>query len=105
MARHVARDGVHPTAIPRLFLIRSDRPTVPPHVLHAPALCLVAQGRKRVMLGQQVFCYGPENTPTVSVDLPVVGEVTEASPDKPHLCVRLDLDPAMLGSFLGEERP
>jgi len=102
MARHVARDGVHATTIPRLFLIRSDRPTDPLHALHAPALCLVAQGRKQVMLGREVFHYGPENYLTVSVDLPVIGEVTEASPGKPYLCVRLDLDPAMLGSLLGE---
>lgn len=71
-------------------------------MLHAPALCLVAQGRKQVILGREVFHYGPENYLAVSVDLPVVGEVTEASPDKPYLCVRLDLDPAMLGSLIGE---
>lgn len=102
MSRHVATDGVHATAIPRVFLIRSDRPTEPLHVLHAPAFCLVAQGRKQVMLGREVFHYGPEQCLTVSVDLPVVGEVTEASPGKPYLCLRLDLDPAMLGSLLGE---
>jgi len=102
MARHATRDGVHATTVPRLFLIRSGRPTDPLHVLHAPALCLVAQGRKQVILGREVFHYGPENYLTVSVDLPVVGEVTEASPDKPYLCVRLDLDPAMLGSLIGE---
>jgi len=102
MARHVATDGVHATAIPRVFLIRSDRPTEPLHVLHAPAFCLVAQGRKQVMLGREVFHYGPEQCLTVSVDLPVVGEVTEASPERPYLCLRLDLDPAMLGSLLGE---
>jgi len=102
MARHVATDGVHATAIPRVFLIRSDRPTEPLHVLHAPAFCLVAQGRKQVMLGREIFHYGPEQCLTVSVDLPVVGEVTEASPERPYLCLRLDLDPAMLGSLLNE---
>ncbi len=102
MARHVVRDGVHATAIPRLSLIRSDRPTEPLHALHAPAFCLVAQGRKRVMLGREVFHYGPEHCLTVSVDLPVVGEVVEADPDRPYLCVRLDLDPAMLGALLRE---
>lgn len=100
MARHAVRDGVHATAIPRLSLIRSGRPTEPLHALHAPAFCLVAQGRKRVMLGREVFHYGPERCLTVSVDLPVVGEVVEADPGRPYLCVRLDLDPAMLGALL-----
>ena len=102
MARHAASDGVHGTAIPRLSLIRSNRPTEPLHVLHAPAFCLVAQGRKRVMLGREVFHYGPDHFLTVSVDLPVSGEVIEATSDKPYLCLRLDLDPAMLGALLGE---
>jgi len=102
MVRHAARDGVHATTIPRLSLIRTNRPTEPIHVLHAPAFCLVAQGRKRVMLGREVFHYGPEHYLTVSVDLPVIGEVIEADPDRPYLCLRLDLDPAMLGSLLHE---
>lgn len=100
--RHATSDGMHGTAIPRLSLIRSNRPTEPLHVLHAPAFCLVAQGRKRVMLGREVFHYGPDHFLTVSVDLPVSGEVIEATSDKPYLCLRLDLDPAMLGALLGE---
>jgi len=32
----------------------------------------------------------------------VIGEVIEADPDRPYLCLRLDLDPAMLGSLLHE---
>lgn len=102
MIRHAASDGVHATAIPRLSLIRSNHPTEPLHVLHAPAFCLVAQGRKRVMLGSEVFHYGPDHFLTVSVDLPVSGEVIEAIPDKPYLCLRLDLDAAMLGALLGK---
>lgn len=93
-------DGVHATAIPRLFLIRSDRPTDPLHVLHAPALCIVAQGRKEVMLGREVYRYGTGQHLIVSIDLPVSGEVTEASREKPYLCLRLDLDPSLLGALM-----
>lgn len=100
--RHVGQDGVQVTSIPRLSLIRSGRPTEPLHTLHAPAFCLVAQGRKRVLLGHDVFQYGPGRYLTVSVDLPVIGEVIEARPDRPYLCLRLDLDPAMLVALLAE---
>ena len=105
MVRHVRADGVHATAIPRLFLIRSDRPTEPLHVLHQPALCLVAQGRKEVMVGREVVRYGAGEHLTVPVDLPVVGEVIEASPEKPYLCLRIDLDPVILGELVGEAAP
>ncbi|WP_207461318.1 AraC family transcriptional regulator [Azospirillum sp. SYSU D00513] len=98
--RYATTDGVHPTAIPRVHLIRVSRPTEPIHVLHEPALCIVAQGRKQVMLGESVYAYGPEQYLVVSVDLPIAGQVTEATPDQPYLCLRLDLDPAMLSALM-----
>lgn len=49
--RFAPRDGVHPTAIERMGLIRSSRPGEPVHALHQPALCIIAQGSKQVMVG------------------------------------------------------
>src|SRR3954463_3269485 len=73
-------DGVHATRISNLFLARSSEPTEPLHGLHEPALCIVAQGKKRVMLAEQLYLYGPDQCLVVSVDLPVVGHVLEATP-------------------------
>ena len=95
-------DGIHETAIPRLALIRSSRPTEPLHALHEPALCIILQGRKQVMLGDRVYRYDRSQYLVVSVDLPVVGQVLEASPEHPYLCIRLDLDPVLLGAIMLE---
>ncbi|BBK40101.1 transcriptional regulator [Allostella vacuolata] len=104
--RFSGSDGVHATAIPRLFLIRSTRPTEPLHALHAPALCIIAQGRKQVMLGPHVYPYDPARYLVVSVEVPIVGQVLEASPAAPYLCFRLDLDPATVGALMMElDRP
>lgn len=100
MARHAPDDGMHATAIPRVTLIRSSRPTEPLHVLHEPAVCIVAQGAKSVHLGDRVVNYDSANLLVVSVDVPVVGQVTRASPDAPYLCLRLDLDPAALAALV-----
>lgn len=100
--RHATEDGVHQTQIPRLSLIRASHPTEPLHVLHEPALCIVAQGRKRVLLGDEVYLYGRDHYLVVSVDLAVSGQVVEAEPEKPYLCFRLDLDAAMLTELLTE---
>lgn len=97
-----ASDGVHQTAIPRLALIRSCQPTQPLHALHEPALCIIVQGRKQVMLGDRVYHYDRSQYLVVSVDLPVVGQVVEATQDEPYLCVRLDLDPVLLGAIMLE---
>lgn len=102
IARYASGDGSHATAIPRLSLIRMSNPTEPIHALHEPALCIIAQGRKQVMLGDRIYRYGPEQYLVVSVDVPIIGQVTEASQDEPYLCFRLDLDPGVLGTLIME---
>ncbi|WP_238540036.1 AraC family transcriptional regulator [Corallococcus macrosporus] len=102
MERHTPADGIHPTAIPRVFLIRAARPSEPLHALHEPALCIVAQGRKQVLLADELFVYGPEQCLVVSVDLPVTGQVIEATPRAPYLCLRVDLDPGQLSAVMLE---
>ncbi len=102
IGRYAATDGIHETAIPRLALIRSSTPTEPIHALHEPALCIVVQGHKQVMLADRIYSYGPDRFLVVSVDVPIVGQVTEASVDRPYLCFRLDFDPGVLNALIIE---
>ncbi|RYE28641.1 MAG: AraC family transcriptional regulator, partial [Hyphomicrobiales bacterium] len=41
----------------------------------------------------------------VSLDLPVIGQVIEATPQEPYLCVKLELDPAAIGALMLEAPP
>ncbi|WXH27010.1 HTH-type transcriptional activator RhaS [Myxococcus stipitatus] len=102
MKRHVPTDGIHATAIPQLVLIRASEPTTPLHALHAPALCIVAQGRKQVLLANELYVYGTAQCLVASVDLPVTGQIVEASSSRPYLCFRLDLEPGQLGDMMME---
>ena len=104
IGRHVAKDGINPTPIPRLKLIQGSRPTEPRHALHEPALCIVARGKKRVLLGEEAYLYGPERYLIVSVDLPVAAQVLATNPDDPYLCFRLALDAAMSREFREHDR-
>ncbi|MEH2367985.1 AraC family transcriptional regulator [Nostoc sp.] len=104
IAQNSNGDGVHPTAIERLFLIRSLQPTAPLHALHEPALCIVAQGKKQVMLADNLYVYGQDQYLVVSIDLPVVGQVIEATPSVPYLCLRLDLDMGELSTLMMEAK-
>lgn len=92
VGRHAHDDGMHGTPIPGVHLVRSGIPTVPMPVVYAPTLCLVAQGRKRVMLGTTAYVYDPARYLLASVDLPLTGSVIEASETAPYLCLVLDLD-------------
>lgn len=98
--RHTGRDGVHPTAIGSLFLSRGTAPGEPIALVCEPALCLIAGGRKRILLGDEVYLYDSANFLLVSVGLPVVGQVIQASPADPYLGLRLDLDMAQVGEIL-----
>lgn len=69
-------------------------------VVYEPSLCLAVSGRKRVLLGDASFIYDSAQFLVVSVVLPVSGMVVDASTDDPYLCLKLDLDVAVLGELL-----
>jgi AraC-like DNA-binding protein len=100
MGRHAHAEGMLDTAIAGVNVIRSDTPTQPIHVVHVPALCIIAQGRKTVRLEGEAFTYSPGQHLTIAVDLPLSGEVIEATPNAPYLCLKIDLDPLMLAAML-----
>jgi AraC-like DNA-binding protein len=102
IAQNSRVDGVHATAIERLFLIRASQPTAPLYTLHEPAICIVAQGQKQVILADQLYLYGSAHCLVVPIDVPIVGQVTEATFAAPYLCLRLDLDPGELGALMIE---
>lgn len=97
--RHAKDDGLYRTLLPGVSLARSGKPTMPMPVVYAPTLCLVAQGRKQVMLGTRTYAYNPATCLVASVDLPVMGSVIEASQSAPYLCLVLDLDMAILSDL------
>lgn len=68
--------------------------------LYNPSLCIVVQGSKKVTLHNQSVHYSPSQHLVASVDLPLIGEVTEATPEKPYLCLQLDLDASILGELI-----
>lgn len=88
------------TPIPGVALMRSQATTTPIQGVYEPLLCVVAQGRKQVMLGDQSFDLALGGCMVVSVDLPVTGTVCEASAARPYLAFSLRLDPATIAELL-----
>ena len=85
-----------------MFLTVVTQATAPTPMLTGPVLALVAQGAKRAVLGERVYDYRAGQYLVVSVDLPVTGNFTEASPDEPFLGVGLMLEPAAVAALLLE---
>lgn len=87
-------DGRFELRVPGLYAVRFSQPyTELVHTVVQPVLCIVAQGAKCVMLGQEVYEYDASRMLILSVDLPLSGQLTRASRSEPFLCLRLDLDP------------
>lgn len=91
---------MHDTPVTGLALLRQEAPTDRVPVLHQPAICIIAQGAKVVTLGEETYRYDRASHLVISVDLPISGQVVEASPQQPYLCVRIDLDPALLSELM-----
>ncbi|SDK59046.1 transcriptional regulator, AraC family [Pseudomonas delhiensis] len=95
--------GVHDTAIEALSLARMEQPSegrMP--TLYRPALCVIAQGSKEIRVGPEIYRYDELNLLVVSVTLPVCGQVVDASPEKPYLSLRLDIDPGELTRLIAD---
>lgn len=99
IGRHALADGLHPTAIPGVSLARAAAPTLPMPVVYEPTLCLIAQGRKRVIAGGRAYVYDAASYLVASIDIPVMGSVIEASEREPYLCLVLDLDMTTLSEL------
>ncbi|MFH4435213.1 AraC family transcriptional regulator [Vibrio diabolicus] len=96
LAKHIEKwaNGAnqYETEIPGLRFSRWATPTPPTSYTHNPSICLIAQGRKRVLLGEDSFVYDANHFLISSVDLPIIANIIEASEDKPYLGVIMELD-------------
>jgi AraC-like DNA-binding protein len=79
-------------SIPGLTLHFRDAPTDLISYMMPPSVCLIGQGQKRVLLGDEVYVYDAHRYLITSVDLQVIAQVTEASPEVPYLGLSLQLD-------------
>lgn len=108
VSARVTEEGVYETDIPGLDLFRVDAPTPCMSTVYEPSLCVIAQGRKTVQLGDREIVYGALTYMVSSVDLPVNGRVVDASPEHPFLAVKININPAEVADLvlqLGDAAP
>ncbi|HXQ71875.1 MAG TPA: AraC family transcriptional regulator, partial [Pyrinomonadaceae bacterium] len=101
IGRTVTEDGAK-EVFPGFFLARSSRPSESLNTVYEPAFCFIAQGRKRALLGEEVFRYDPGHYLLFTVDLPLIFQIEKATHEEPYLGLRLDLDPSLVASVLVE---
>jgi AraC-like DNA-binding protein len=106
IATYAPHDGAIPLRLPGTYALRrSQMNTEPAYATLGPSLCLIAQGAKAVMLGDEVFEYDSARMLVFAVDLPVSAQVTRASRREPYLGFKLDLDPARVAELAARVFP
>ena len=98
---YTPHDGSFDLRIPGVHVSRASRTNAElVYATACPSLCIIAQGAKSVLLGQEVYENDGSRMLVFSVDLPVAGQVTRASAAEPYLGFRLDLDPSKIAELV-----
>ena len=101
IARAIREEGtVEPLG--GLQLRRASSPTELGHGVSYPALCMIAQGSKEMLLGDNRYRYDPAHYLITTTTLPITSRITEASEERPYLGLVLRLDPTLVGSVMVE---
>jgi AraC-like DNA-binding protein len=103
IAAHNQIEGTVVTPISGLTLYRSTTLTTCTSALYEPSLILYAQGEKRVHIGSTTYICDEAHFRLTSVDLPVISEVTRATPEEPLLGLILKLEMGMVREILSQE--
>src|SRR5436305_14617504 len=100
--QQAAADGAYDTAVPALRLSRFSAPSDLAALVYEPCLCVVAQGAKEVLLGNETYRLSPAQSQRVSVALPVAARAVEAAPAPPSPAVRMALETGAVVALLAD---
>ena len=95
----IGEEGLTPTPMPNVGLYKVSRCIDLLPEIYRPVVSLIVQGEKRLLIGDEVLTYRAGHTFTAAFDVPVVGKVTEASPDRPYLAIRLAVAPEIISDL------
>ena len=101
IARAIRKGG---TIVPLegLQLRRASSPRDLGHGVSYPALCVIAQGNKEILLGDNRYRYDPAHYLITTAALPITSRIAEASEERPYLGLVLRLDPTLVSSVMVE---
>ena len=95
-------EGLFPTAIEGLNIVRSYQSMMPMRDIYRPSLCVVLQGGKELHLGGDTLIYREMECLVVSVGVPATGQIVKADELNPYIGVMIDFDVATLREVLSQ---
>lgn len=101
-AQYSSGDGIHATAISALRCIKLSAPHMKLPSVYEPSICVILQGSKQVLLEHEIYHYAPPQFLAVAVDLPLLGQVLEATAERPYLCLQIQIEPRQIGELIAQ---
>lgn len=103
---YTQHDGTFSQRIPGLHVSRYSRVNVDyVKTFDSPSLLIVAQGKKIVTVGQEVYQFGRSQMLMFPVALPLAVKTIQASPSEPFLSVKLGLDSHRIAELMWKVYP
>jgi AraC-like DNA-binding protein len=103
IASHIHIEGNEATAIPGLTLYRRTEPTTCTSATYEPRLIVFVQGEKRINLGDTTYVCDESSFLLTSVDLPVISQITSATPEAPILALMLNFEMPTVREILSKD--
>jgi AraC-like DNA-binding protein len=100
IAFHAQGEGEQATPVSDMKLYRRSATTACVSVAYDPKLVVYVQGEKRIHLGRTTYVCDGSTFLLMSIDLPVVSQVTRATQEEPVLCFSLGLDMPLIREIL-----
>lgn len=98
--RLVGNSKFYETNIPGLTIHRWTHPTEPVSYMHGPSICVILQGKKRVVLGEDAYYYETDQFLVSSLDLPIIANIVEATEEKPYIGITYRLNQKEIANLL-----
>lgn len=101
-SKNASQEGLFFASRDGLELVRANAPTGYVRTLYKPLICLVIQGAKQVMFGEEQLTFTAGQSFIVSADIPVTGRVVSASPARPYAALALELDLTIMREVMAQ---
>ncbi|BFM05656.1 AraC family transcriptional regulator [Halioxenophilus aromaticivorans] len=82
--------------LPGLKITYAEAPTGLIRAVYQPSLCVVLQGAKKSVLGDQTYHYQAGECLFASADLPVSANILQASPQQPYIAFSIAINPSVV---------
>jgi AraC-like DNA-binding protein len=96
---HADSTGIARTPIAGLTIVRATAPTGLNSSICKPLVCLVLQGAKEVVVGDESFTAGGGDSLLITANVLALSRVVRANREQPYLALALELDPALIAEL------